>query len=156
MRSTSVRSSPGATAPSSAELIWALPHVTSDLSRQTGRYPCRRLYGNGAWCAFLPHTVCWRFATVNPLRCGHRGGGLTLVARVPRTSSQQGGAREPGTQVARAGARAHRRLRGAHGQDVWRPSTPRRGDPAKLVRLAGETRDRLAADGARRDARPGP
>jgi hypothetical protein len=49
--------------------------LTSELSRQIGHYPCP-LYGNGAYCAFLPHTVCPCFATVNPLRCGPRPGGL--------------------------------------------------------------------------------
>jgi hypothetical protein len=82
--------------------------------------------------------------------------GRTLMARVPRASPQWRGARDPGAQVARAGARAHRRLGGAHGKDVRRAATPRRGDQAQLVRLAGTARDRVAADGARRDARPRP
>ena len=58
------------------------PPVTSDLSRHVGHDPSR-LYGNGAYCAFLAHTVCPYFATVNPPTRGRRPGGLTLVARVP-------------------------------------------------------------------------
>ena len=53
-----------------------------------GRLVPLSLYGIGAYRAFLPHTVCPRFATVKPLKCGHRPAGLTLVARVPGTSSQ--------------------------------------------------------------------
>src|SRR3954470_13008745 len=76
--------------------------------------------------------------------------------RVPGPSSQPRGARAPGAPAAGAGAPTHRGVGGAHGQDVWRASTPGRGDPAQLVRLAGAARDRVAVDGARRDARAGP
>ena len=67
---------------------------------------------------------------VKPVIRGHRPRGLTLVARVPETSSQPRDARAPGAQPAGAGARTHRRLGGAHGQDVWRASAPRRRDEA--------------------------
>src|SRR5919202_6021306 len=90
--------------------------------------------------------VCLGCAAVKPLVRGPAA--LRWWARVLATSSQQRGTREPGAQTARAGARAHRRLGGAHGQDLWRASTPRRGDSAQLVRLAGATRNRVAADRA--------
>jgi len=53
-----------------------------------GRLVPLSLYGIGAYRAFLPHTVCPCFATVKPPTSGHPPGGLTLVARVPGTSSQ--------------------------------------------------------------------
>src|SRR5918995_1189014 len=161
MTSTSLKSTSGGIAPSSdpTDLSSAESTCSSSQGRAAaGQTGSRYLAFVWYWrvvCTATAH-CSRRLATVKLLGCAHSARRHTLVARVFRTSTQQRGAREPGAPAAGTGAQAHRCVGRAHGQDSWGPSAPRRGDPTELVRLAGETRNRLAADGSRRDPCLGP